>query len=176
MKRLDRPIVCTCLLICLTEAQAVAQSTQSQRFVVHVPPRVVVHSPTEVAILGDGNTGIGPRARQTWSVAATSPAGVTVSFRAHQADQNSARSTHQADTRLTLSVGESAGAALWTVADPQHRTNRLAGANQADVQVSSNSTGTAELQLDVALPGGHREWLSDGDMTLTVRATVTSHD
>jgi hypothetical protein len=110
------------------------------------------------------------QARQNWNVAATSPGGVTVSFHADETAPSRAPAT------LTLSVGASSGAARWTIVIPGASTAASRDSHPVDVQVSSDTSGTAELVLDMRVPPQLQAELSDQEAALTVTATVTSHD
>lgn len=175
MKRLGRPMTWICLAASLSVAAALAESTRTQRFVVHVLPRVAVQSPAATAILHGSDTDLDVHSRQTWNVAATSPGGVTVSFQVQDAAGNGAHS-NPAAARLTLSVGASSGTARWTIAVPGSPAPRSRNAQQVDAQVSSDTAGSAELMLDVTVPKESLGSPSQRGAQLTVTATVTSHD
>jgi hypothetical protein len=172
MKRLGRPITWLCLAASLSGAAGLADSTRTQRFVMHVPSRVAVRSAADAAVHRAGDAGDRAHVRQSWNVEATSPSGVTVSFRTDESAGNRADLTNLSDAQLTVSVVSTSGAACWTITDAQVLSDCL----RSEKQVSSNTAGTAELVLNVTLPDEPHAGRIERDATLTVTATVTSHD
>lgn len=177
MKPISTPYPLAALLLLLfplADSQGWAQESATQRFVVRVPPRVVVQAPPDAAIVHDGSSSEQSFPPQSWDVSANTPSGVTVTFRTDGPFRN--QNDAARDVRLSLLARGADSVSGWNARLPVAQTDARSGEHRALVQADSRAAGPAKLDLTITFLGGPREDLPDGDYALTVTATVTSHD
>jgi hypothetical protein len=164
------------VLVAAAPTAALAQSTASQRYVVHVPPKVSVRAPADAFLDFDRGAEIQSFPAQHWEVSGSSRGGVTAVFSTDQAFTNEADSTHKRDAAIQLRIAETSGSAVWRLDAPISQTDYAHGNERAVVQASSDSAGQAMFDLNVSFISGNDATLQDGSYSLTVTATVTSHE
>lgn len=176
MKPITTPFPLAVLLLLFPpgDSHGWAQERATQRYVVRVPPRVVVQAPPDVAIVHDGTSPESSFPPQSWDVSANTASGVTVTFRTDGPFRNQDDAAR--DVRLSLLARGADQRSGWNVGAPAAQTDVRSGRHAALVQAASNAAGAAKLDLTVTFVGGPRDELPDGDYGLTVTATVTSHD
>jgi hypothetical protein len=164
------------VLVAAAPVAALAQGTASQRYVVHVPPKVSVRAPADAFLNFDRGAGVQSFPAQHWEVSGNSRGGVTAVFSTDQAFTNAADSAHKRDAAIQLRIVDATGPAVWRLDAPTSQTDYARGNERAVVQASSDSAGQAKFDLNVSFLSDSDETLQDGNYSLTVTATVTSHD
>lgn len=176
MNRAVTLAICGLIISALTPTRAHAQHSASQRYVVHVPPKVSIRAPAEAVLTCDRGMEVQSFPSQQWEVAGNSHGGVTTVFSTNQAFTNDADSTCKRDAAIQLRIAETHGPATWRLEAPASQTDYAHGNETALVQASSDSAGHAKFDLNISFLSGSDETLKDGNYSLTVTATVTSHD
>lgn len=153
----------------------VAETTDRQTFLVSVPARLKIVAPAiDPVEQGEPVDGVIRFERQVWQVGANTHAGAVIVFQTEGAFQFVGDPTVQRDARLDLSVVSHQGPGQWIVTRASDATNYRQGADQAQVAVRSNQSGSAEIGLSVTFLADDEANLPGGDYVTTVVGTITA--
>jgi hypothetical protein len=154
---------------------ASAQTTGSQAFNVVVPRSLTITAPSASTSL-DHNLTATPQAfpAQVWAVRGNLRTGVVVNFATASPFVHTADSNFKRNAKLDLAVGSSEGPANWTIDKSSDSTAFATGDSDAQVSVSSNGVGRAELNLTVSFLTDDLSTLAEGNYATTVVGTIAA--
>lgn len=159
----------------LVPNMASGQTTGSQTFTVVVPQSISIIAPAAATITHDQSDNPQLFPVQTWVVKGNLAGGVNVKFTAAQPFTHVTDPSSKRDVRLDVSVGLKQGSATWTVDVPSDVSNHVASDPNAEVVVSSNGIGRANLNLAVSFIGGDFGLFAAGDYVTTVVGTIAAN-
>jgi hypothetical protein len=159
-------------LLCMQPTTLSAQQP-SQTFVVTVPTTAAVVAPPGVSITHDASDAPQDFPGQLWSVNGNSASGMVVEFSVDQAFTHLTQPLAKRDAELSVKIYQTEGPARWTATKAIDATSCGQGDEHAVVQVTSDSFGTAEIDLGVRFLSNGTTALATGDYATTVFCTIT---
>lgn len=168
---ITRRVLACIALACLHSANLSAQQSTTQSFVVNVPTKAAVVAPSAVSIAHDLSDSPQAFPGQFWSVNANALSGMVVEFSVNQAFTHQTQQQAKSDAELSVRIHETVGPARWTATKAIDATSFAAADEHAIVQVTSDSFGSAQIDLGI-------RFLNNGELVMgaystTVFCTVT---
>ena len=130
-------------------------------------------SPAGVSITHDESDAPQVFPGQLWSIKGNSASGMVAEFSVNQAFTHVTQPLAKRDAELSVQISQTEGPGRWTATQAVDSTSYEQGDEHAVVQVSSDSFGTAEVDLRVRFLGQATTVLATGDYSTTVYCTVT---
>ncbi len=158
-------------LACLHAANLSAQQSATQSFVVNVPTKASVVAPSAVSITHDLSDSAQAFPGQFWSINGNTLSGMVVEFSVDQAFTHHTQQLAKSDAELSVRIHETTGPARWTATKSIDATSIADADEHAIVQVTSDSVGSATIDLGVRFLSNAE--LATGAYSTTVFCTVT---